>query len=96
MISEIADNRAFDLGMAEQKLDGSEISRAPVDQGSLRASERSALQNLHMHQSPCRLSAHGLSLCQWPVGLKVVAKKVLYISPIFLASTFADISLLGI
>jgi hypothetical protein len=29
---------AFDLGVAKQKLDGSEISRAPVDQGSFGAS----------------------------------------------------------
>lgn len=33
-------HRAFDLCMAKQKLDSSEISGATVDQGSLRASER--------------------------------------------------------
>jgi hypothetical protein len=36
---EISD-RAFDLGVAKQKLDSSEIARTSVDQGSLRASER--------------------------------------------------------
>jgi hypothetical protein len=33
-------DRAFDLGVAKQKLDGPEIAGAPVNQGSLRASER--------------------------------------------------------
>src|SRR5581483_4176025 len=33
-------DRAFDLGMPEQELDGPEIPGAPVDQGSLGASER--------------------------------------------------------
>src|SRR5882724_3231321 len=33
-------NRAFDLGVAEQKLDSPSITGAPVDQSSLRASER--------------------------------------------------------
>src|SRR5439155_26841953 len=33
-------NRAFDLGVAKQKLDSPEIAGAPVNQGSLRASER--------------------------------------------------------
>ena len=37
--AEIPD-RAFDLGMPEQKLDGPEISCSPVDQGSFRASQR--------------------------------------------------------
>jgi len=37
--AEIPD-RAFDLGMPEQELDGPEIASAPVDQGCLRASER--------------------------------------------------------
>jgi len=32
-------DRAFDLGVAEQKLDGPEIARAPVDQGSLGSSQ---------------------------------------------------------
>jgi hypothetical protein len=32
-------DRAFDLGVAKQKLDGPEISRAPVDQGSFGASQ---------------------------------------------------------
>jgi hypothetical protein len=31
-------NRAFDLCMSEQKLDGPEIASPPVDQGSLRPS----------------------------------------------------------
>ena len=35
--AEIPD-RAFDLGMPEQELDGPEIARAPVNQGSFRAS----------------------------------------------------------
>jgi len=33
-------DRAFDLGVAKQKLDSPEIAGAPVNQGSLRASER--------------------------------------------------------
>jgi hypothetical protein len=33
-------NRAFDLGMSEQKLDGPEIASAPIDQGSFCASQR--------------------------------------------------------
>jgi hypothetical protein len=33
-------DRAFDLGVAKQKLDSPKIAGAPVDQGSLRASER--------------------------------------------------------
>jgi hypothetical protein len=33
-------NGAFDLGVAEKKLDGPEIASAPIDQGSLRASQR--------------------------------------------------------
>ena len=32
-------NRAFDLGVAKQKLDGPEIASATVDQGCLGASE---------------------------------------------------------
>ena len=32
-------NRAFDLGMPELKLDGPEISRPPVDLGSLSVSQ---------------------------------------------------------
>jgi hypothetical protein len=32
-------DRAFDLGMPEKKLDGPEIARPPVDQGSFRASQ---------------------------------------------------------
>jgi hypothetical protein len=32
-------NRAFNLGVAKQKLDGPEIAGAPVDQGSLGASK---------------------------------------------------------
>jgi hypothetical protein len=32
-------DRAFDLGMSEQQLDGPEIARAPVDQGSFCASQ---------------------------------------------------------
>lgn len=32
-------DRAFDLGMPEQKLDGPEISRPPIDQGSFCASQ---------------------------------------------------------
>ena len=35
--AEIPD-RAFDLGMPEQELDGSQIAGAPIDQSSLRAS----------------------------------------------------------
>ena len=31
-------DRAFDLGMPEQELDGPEISRPSIDQGSFRAS----------------------------------------------------------
>jgi hypothetical protein len=34
--AEISD-RAFDLGMPEQELDGPEITRAPIDQGSFGA-----------------------------------------------------------
>ena len=37
--AEIPD-RAFNLGMPEQKLDGPEISRPPVDQGGFCASQR--------------------------------------------------------
>jgi len=37
--AEIPD-RAFDLGMPEQELDGPEIARPPIDQGSLCASQR--------------------------------------------------------
>ena len=37
--AEIPD-RAFDLGMPEQELDGSEIACAPIDQGSFCASQR--------------------------------------------------------
>jgi hypothetical protein len=37
--AQISDS-AFDLGVAEQKLDGPEIARASVDQGSFRASQR--------------------------------------------------------
>jgi hypothetical protein len=37
--SQISD-RAFDLGVTEQKLDSPEISRAPIDQGSFSASQR--------------------------------------------------------
>jgi hypothetical protein len=37
--AEISD-RAFDLGVAKQKLDSPEIAGALVNQGSLRASER--------------------------------------------------------
>jgi hypothetical protein len=37
--AEIPD-RAFDLGMPEQELDGPEISRPPIDQGSFCASKR--------------------------------------------------------
>jgi hypothetical protein len=33
-------NRAFDLGVSKQKLDGPEIASATVDQGCLGASER--------------------------------------------------------
>src|SRR5712692_8165296 len=33
-------DRAFDLSVAKQKLDGPEIASAPVDQGCLRAPER--------------------------------------------------------
>jgi hypothetical protein len=32
-------DRAFDLGMSEQELDGPEIARPPVDQGSFCASQ---------------------------------------------------------
>jgi hypothetical protein len=31
-------DRAFDLGVAEQKLDSPKVARAPVNQGSFRAS----------------------------------------------------------
>jgi len=31
-------NRTFDLSVAEQRLDGAEICRAPIDEGSLRSS----------------------------------------------------------
>ena len=37
--AEISD-RAFDLGMSEQKLDGPEIASAPIDQRSFCASQR--------------------------------------------------------
>jgi hypothetical protein len=37
--AEIPD-RAFDLGMPEQKLDSPEISRPPIDQGSFCAPQR--------------------------------------------------------
>jgi hypothetical protein len=37
--AEISDS-AFDLGVAEQKLDSPEIARAPVDQRGFRASQR--------------------------------------------------------
>jgi hypothetical protein len=37
--AEISD-RAFNLGMPEQELDGPEISRPPIDQGSLCAAQR--------------------------------------------------------
>ena len=37
--AEIPD-RAFDLGMPEQELDGPEVSRPPIDQGSFCASQR--------------------------------------------------------
>ena len=37
--AEISD-RAFDLGMSEQKLDGPEIASPPVDQGSFCPSQR--------------------------------------------------------
>ena len=37
--AEIPD-RAFDLGMSKQELDGSEIAGAPIDQGSFRESQR--------------------------------------------------------
>ncbi len=33
-------DRAFDLGMPEQKLDGPEIARPPIDQGRFCASQR--------------------------------------------------------
>jgi hypothetical protein len=36
----VISDRAFDLGVATQKLDSPEIAGAPVNQGSLRASER--------------------------------------------------------
>jgi hypothetical protein len=32
-------DRAFDLGVAKQKLDGPEIASPPVDKGSFRASQ---------------------------------------------------------
>jgi len=37
--AEIPD-RAFDLGMPEQKLDGPQVARLPIDQGGLSASQR--------------------------------------------------------
>jgi hypothetical protein len=49
--AEIPD-RAFDLGMPEQKLDGPEIARPPVDQGSFCTS-----QGMRPEQ-PCRRPTH--------------------------------------
>src|SRR5258707_7851445 len=52
--AEISD-RAFDLGVAKQKLDSPKIARAPVNQSSLRASERVCSKSLGHRQTPTRL-----------------------------------------
>src|SRR3982074_1807912 len=64
--AEISD-RAFDLGVAKQKLDSPEIAGAPVNQGRLRASERCVPKSLGsspMCQSAlkisCRMTAEGV------------------------------------
>ncbi len=52
--AEISD-RAFALGVAKQKLDSPKIARAPVNQSSLRASERVCSKSLGHRQTPTRL-----------------------------------------
>ena len=49
--AEISDH-AFDLGVAKQKLDSPKIARAPVNQSSLRASERVCSKSLGQSSNP--------------------------------------------
>src|ERR1700722_1409386 len=43
--AEISD-RALDLGVTEQELDGSQVAGAPIDQGSLRPAQRVGAEQL--------------------------------------------------
>jgi hypothetical protein len=63
--AEIPD-RAFDLRMSEQKLDGPEIASPPVDQGSLRLSEwvpKASGPAQRFRSTPIRAAHIGASSC---------------------------------
>ena len=68
--AEISDS-AFDLGVAEQKLDGPEIARASVDQGSFRASQRVRPEQSWVQSNaadPLRNEARILARCHASFG----------------------------
>jgi hypothetical protein len=77
---EISD-RAFDLGVAKQKLDSSEIAGATVDQGSLRASERMRSEKPGDLAQRClsiqRRGAHILSRRHTAFGAKTTSEQEL-------------------
>jgi hypothetical protein len=66
-------NCAFDLGMSEQKLDGPEIARAPINQGSFCASQGMRPKQPRIKSGtadPVRYKAHigGWSCWCWDRG----------------------------
>jgi hypothetical protein len=73
-------NRAFDLGVAEQKLDSPQITGAPVDQSSLRASERVCSENPWIQPNaanPLRDEARILMCCHAAFGTMTTCEQEL-------------------
>jgi hypothetical protein len=68
--AEISD-RAFDLGMSEQELDGPQISCSPVDKGSFRASQR-----MRPKQPRVALDIYGILLnAHWSISFPEYLEK---------------------
>src|SRR5436190_12355862 len=64
-------NRAFNLGVPEQKLDSPEIARPPIDQGSFCASQRMRPKQPRVQSNaadPLRYEARILAGCNAAVG----------------------------
>jgi len=73
-------DRAFDLGMPEQELDGSEIACAPIDQGSFCASKRMRAKKPRVQpdaSDPLRHEPGILARCHIPVGTTTAGEQEL-------------------
>jgi hypothetical protein len=71
-------DRAFDLGMPEQKLDGPEIAGPPVDKGSFRASQGVRPEQSWVQSNaadPLRNEARILARCNASFGTTTTVNK---------------------